>query len=75
MSKFRFLLLFCLSFFSITANANFVFNENCIKAYKNILSLKFNEGALQLAQEKKTNPNNKIPVLLENYIDNIISHI
>ena len=69
MSKFRLLLLFSLSFFSRTANANFVFNENCIKAYKNILSLKFNEGALQIAQEKKTNPNNKIPVLLENYID------
>ncbi|MEY2800102.1 MAG: hypothetical protein RI934_1090 [Bacteroidota bacterium] len=69
MPKFRCLFFLCLLICSNAANANFVFNDNCIRAYKNILSLKFNEGVLQIQQEKKINPNNKIPVLLENYID------
>lgn len=49
--------------------ADFVFNENCTKAYFSIISLKLQEGQAYLNIEKKTNPRNNIPVLLENYID------
>ncbi len=49
--------------------ADFAFNDNCIKAYNSIISLKLNEGQALLNAERKANPNNSIPVLLENYID------
>lgn len=49
--------------------ADFAFNDNCIKAYQSIISLKLNEGQTLLNAERKANPNNSIPVLLENYID------
>jgi hypothetical protein len=54
---------------TITCKADYVFNDNCIKAYQSIVSLRLNEGQAILNQEKKTNPRNKIPLLLENYID------
>lgn len=49
--------------------AEFVFNENCIKAYQSIISLKLQEGQNILNNEKRINPKNNIPILLENYID------
>jgi hypothetical protein len=49
--------------------ADFAFNDNCIKAYQSIISLKLNEGQALLNAEKKINPNNNITTLLENYID------
>lgn len=44
------------------------FNEDCRKAYTSIINLKFQEGQQLIDQEKKINPNNNIPYLLENYI-------
>lgn len=49
--------------------AEFVFNENCIRAYQSIVSLRLQEGQQILNAEKKANPKNNIPTLLENYID------
>lgn len=60
------LILFIL-FSSMSLKAEFSFNENCIKAYNSILSLRLNEGNQIIASEKKLHPNNKIPYLLENY--------
>ncbi len=69
MSKFRLQLIALLFFAPFSTEAKFAFNENCIKAYKSIMSLKVNEGLGYIAIEKKTNPSNKIPILLENYAD------
>ncbi len=66
MPKKAVLILFAI-LFSSSLKADFVFNENCIKAYNSILSLKLNEGNQIIAAEKKQHPNNKIPYLLENY--------
>lgn len=51
------------------AQANFDFNSNCIKAYQNILSLKLSNARLLISAEKKKNPGNSIPYLLDNYVD------
>lgn len=49
--------------------ASFDFNENCVKAYRSIIQLRFDEASVLLAEEKKRHPGNDIVVLLENYID------
>jgi hypothetical protein len=51
------------------AQANFDFNSNCIKAYQNIMALKLNTARVLINAEKKKNPNNSIPYLLDNYVD------
>jgi hypothetical protein len=53
----------------INSLAGYDFNERCIKAYKEIVALNFQSGQVMLDQEKKQNPENIIPVFLENYID------
>ena len=47
----------------------FDFNDSCRKAYTQIIALKLNEGAGILKAEEKRNPDNLIPLYLENYID------
>ncbi len=49
--------------------AQYDFNENCKKAYLNIINLKFDDGERLIKNEKITNPSNNIPYYLENYID------
>jgi len=44
------------------------FNQNCNEAYTAIINLKFDEGNKLIEQEKRNNPNNNIPYLLDNYI-------
>jgi tetratricopeptide (TPR) repeat protein len=44
------------------------FNENCRQAYSAIISLKFEEGKNLIEKEKRNQPDNNIPYLLENYI-------
>lgn len=44
------------------------FNNNCLEAYELIIQLRFDEGQEILNTEKKLNPDNNIPYLLENYI-------
>lgn len=58
-------------FFGIhqAAKANFVFNSNSIEAYQAIFDLRFNDARKYIRDEKVNNPQNGIPVLLENYLD------
>lgn len=44
-------------------------NKACIKAYEDILRLKFAPGKELLEQEKKNNPQNLLPYYIENYVD------
>ena len=47
----------------------FDFNADCRKAYDEIIQLRLNTGRKILDTEKKVNPGNLIPFLLDNYID------
>jgi len=66
--KYLFVSLLCL-FSCASAHANFIFNANCVEAYKDILALRMNDARALIKKEKQTNPANGIVVLLENYID------
>ncbi len=59
-------LVFCAS---LSAQANFDFNPNCIKAYQLIMQLRVNEAKTLITKEKQQNPENGIPILLDNYVD------
>lgn len=63
--------IFCilLLLLSWPAQAYFEWNSNCQQAYTEIVQLKFRHGKDLIEQEKQQNPNNKIPYLLEDYID------
>lgn len=65
----KLIVLIGISMLPIFCFANFDFNENCLKAYKNIFELKLNNARAYLNTEKKLRPNNSIIPLLENYID------
>jgi Tetratricopeptide repeat len=60
--------IFWLSFGSAIAQT-FSFNDSCRKAYNNIIDLKLNEGLATLKAEEKKNPDNLVPLYLENYVD------
>ena len=47
----------------------FEFNNNCRKAYNSLIALKLNEGNALLKEEKNKNPDNLIPIYLDNYYD------
>lgn len=47
----------------------FDFNAACISAYNDIIALKLESGIKKISIEKKINPSNQIPILLENYVD------
>jgi tetratricopeptide (TPR) repeat protein len=49
--------------------AGFDFNANCVKAYRFIFELKLNGARQLLDVEKRTNPDNAMVPLLENYVD------
>jgi tetratricopeptide (TPR) repeat protein len=69
---YQFLFLAAVSYLlSVPASAQkkFDFNANCRHAYNEILSLKLDAGKAMLNAEKKRDPDNLIPYLLENYID------
>ena len=51
------------------AQATFEWNENCQKAYTEIIHLKFKHGKKLLEIEKQQNPQNLLPYFIENYID------
>jgi tetratricopeptide (TPR) repeat protein len=48
---------------------HFDFNDNCRQAYRQIIQLRLDEGGRLLAAEKKRDPDNLIPIFLDNYID------
>ena len=58
-----------LLFLNFSVYANFDFNANCIKAYEEVLSLRLSSARTLIALEKKNNPKNSIPYLLDNYVD------
>jgi tetratricopeptide (TPR) repeat protein len=67
-------IIISISFIAVTciynnAEAKFDFNKNCINAYTNVINLNFQEGKRLLNIEKTINPQNDIPLLIENYID------
>lgn len=65
------LLLITLLFlgFSHNSSANFDFNSNCIQAYQAIFDLRLSDAKTLIQNEKRQNPNNGIPILLDNYVD------
>lgn len=58
-----------LIFFFTSTYAHFDFNTNCKTAYSNIISLKFVAAQGLISEEKRNNPSNHIPTLLDNYVD------
>ena len=56
-------------FITFFARSQFVFDENCMHAYKALLSMRFEDAKQSLDLEKKVNPSNRIPVYLDNYLD------
>src|SRR5579872_5542093 len=68
--SFRTACLSCIFFpFLSFGQKHFDFNSNCQQAYRAIVQLKLETGSSLLEAEKKRDPNNLIPVFLENYID------
>jgi hypothetical protein len=55
----------------LTATANYNFNPRCLQAYKAIFDFRLNDARVLIQQEKQQNPQNGIPVLLDNYVDYI----
>jgi len=67
---FRFWLFVLVTFFRpFLSHASFDFNSNCKTAYEKVFALEFIEAQKILALEKKANPLNSIPHLIENYIE------
>ena len=66
-----YLLIFISLFFSALANAEKVFDYNttCQQAYQEITKLRIESGLTLIAKAKKQNPDNLIPVMLEDYTD------
>jgi len=62
-------IFFFLLFFSLTAQASFSFNTNCKQAYTDMMCLRFEQAATRMQSEKKLNPDNQVPFIIENYID------
>lgn len=48
---------------------SFAYNSNCANAYRALLALQITKGHTLIQAEKQQNPNNAMPVLLENYAD------
>jgi hypothetical protein len=66
----RSILFFFLFTVSVRSPAQiFDFNENCRKAYNTVLALKLEEGNALLKAEEKKEPDNLIPLYLQNYVD------
>ncbi len=63
--------IYCLLLFTSYTKAQKVyeFNSTCQHAYQEITKLKLNNGLALIEKEKKQNPNNLIPIILESYAD------
>lgn len=51
------------------ANASFTFNDNCKQAYTDMMGLRFAKAGIRLQSEKRLNPENQVPYIIDNYID------
>ncbi len=67
----KLLLFITFVFLSLSSSSQpqVIINDNCKKAYQEILSLRFEEAEQILETEKAANPNNIYVPYLENYID------
>jgi len=54
---------------SLNAKAAFTFNDNCKLAYTDVMCLRFRHAESLMQTEKKLNPGNQVPYIIENYID------
>ncbi|MBN4065801.1 tetratricopeptide repeat protein [Candidatus Amoebophilus asiaticus] len=52
-----------------TLQAQFDFNANCIAAYQSLFSLQLDKAKELIEREKLQNPDNLIPIYIENYIE------
>lgn len=66
--RYLIILLFFL-FVSIEAKASFTFNDNCKQAYTEMMCLRFAKAGDRMLSEKKLNPDNQVPYIIDNYID------
>lgn len=62
-------ILFILFLVSIRSQASFTFNDNCKQAYSEMMCLQFAKAGTRMQSEKKLNPDNQVPYIIENYID------
>ena len=70
MRQFLFLLTFFFaSLFTAGAQQKFDFNAACLQAYQEINKLKFETAEAQLQKIRLQQPDNLVPILLDNYID------
>jgi tetratricopeptide (TPR) repeat protein len=53
----------------LSASASYNFDARCTGAYKAIFSLRMNDARELIALAKRADPDNGIPVLLDNYVD------
>jgi tetratricopeptide (TPR) repeat protein len=66
----KFLIVLLLSIFTQWLQArSFDFNDEYRQAYLHIIALRFNEGKTLIEKQVQSNPENLIPLVLENYID------
>lgn len=66
----RIVFIIALALLSFSAPAQYVYNYNdrCLAAYNEILSLRFDNARIYIEKEKHINPDNNVPYLLDNYI-------
>lgn len=64
-----FSLLFLFIFTLFSAKASFIFDASATAAYKAIFELRLNDARKYIADGKSKNPENGIPILLDNYVD------
>ena len=68
--KWLFSFLLVLLFAQADAQTSYYkFNNNCQQAYQKLLFLQFDSAKIFIDKEKQENPNNLIPILLNNYRD------
>ncbi len=71
----RFFIFIPLLLPAILTAGNYNFNEHCQTAYHHLFSLRPDAGKQLLITEKKTNPENLIPLLLENFHEFLNIHL
>jgi len=67
--RWSFVLLGAFIFISGKSYSQYLFDSTCQEAYHRILEFKFEEANALLLQERTEQPDNLIPLYLENYID------
>ena len=74
-ARFRRLLILVGAFVLITCSArsqNYLYSDNCKKAWESILNFEFQQARVSIDIEKRTHPQNLFPVYFENYIDFLV---